>query len=288
MWTGLLTKGQIVSSGYYSQGVISATAGSTIITGTNTKWTAILGGQPIIGQQLRTGFTSPIYTIVGADLLSTPQTLTLELPWGNQSVASTGYFVSKYYFSIPNIRYFYYVLNTTLMYRMLANIPQTLLANWDPSRLQMSFPRVVASMPPDSAGNYQFELWPCANYVQAFPYMAYIQPPNLVNDDDNFPPFMRTDLIQAKTLAEALLYKPKMNPAYSEATCITVSQQKLKEYETEILHAADADEAKFRQDVLSQFEMFPLVSIDPLSGGMLSGGAYSAAMSPVMADGWDY
>ena len=285
LWYGLMTKGQLISPGYYSTGTVTLTQGSTTVTGNSTNWTASLGGQPIIGQQLRIGFTAPIYTIVDADLVSSPQTLTLELPWGNQSVSSTGYFIAQYYYSIPNIKYIYSIKNLQMMFRMCTNVPQSLIENWDPARLQMIYPRVLAGAPPDSSGNMVFEMWPVPNFSQAFPYIAYIQPPNLVNDSDNVPPYMRCDVIKLKALSEALMFSPRTNPNYSEATCLTLAGQYLKQFEYEIEKAAQADENAYRTDIVTQWETLPYPALDPATGSIM-GGSYMAAMYPVMAGGW--
>lgn len=276
-WYGLFVKGQIVTPGYYSTGTVSLTQGSNIVTGVGTAWTASLGGLPIIGQQLRCGFTSPIYTITGVNLTS--QTLTLELPWGLPSV-TTGYFISQYYYTFPNIKYIYSVKNLQMMYRLLTNVPQSLIENWDPSRLQMMYPRVVATMPPDPSGNYQVELWPLPNSSQAFPFLAYVQPPNLVKDLDNLPAFMRADIIKARAISDALMFRPKQNPNYSEGMCVQVAQQKLKEFEAEAMRAEQADENLYRQDIVTWAEQTPLVNMDMGSGMFMGGGGFMAAMSP--------
>jgi hypothetical protein len=275
LWYGLMTKGQIVTPGYYSQGTITATFGSKSVQGIGTAWNGAM-----IGQQLRQGFTAPIYTIVNVDILN--QVLTLELPWGLPTVTSIGYFITQYYYSFPNIKYFYSVKNLQLMYRMWTNVPQSLIENWDPSRLQMVFPRVVATMPPDSNGNYQVELWPSPNTQQALPYLAYVQPPNLVKDEDNFPPFMRADTFELGAIAEVLRYKPKTNEYYSEAAAITVADTFSKNFEYELVKAESADENLFRQDIVTSAEQFPLVQMDGM-GNYIGGGGYMAAMSPVMA-----
>ena len=278
-WYGLYRRGQIVSPGYYSTGTIALVAGSASVQGTNTAWTALL-----VGQQLRVGFTAPIYTVIAVDPVH--QVLTIEMPWGLPSVSSTGYFISQMYYSIPNIKFFYSVKNLQLYYRLWTNVPQSLLENWDPSRMQLMFPRVLASMPPDPSGNYQFELWPAPNTAQSFPYLSYCTIPNLVNDTDNFPPFIRSDVIELGAIAEVLLWRPKNNPAYSESMCLQVSKDFNSRFEIELLHAAEADEALMRQDVISREEQTPYCGIDWTTGSFLGvgGGATLAAMSAVESD----
>ena len=62
-----------------------------------------------------------------------------------------------------------------------------------------------------------------------------------------------------------------------------VAQQKLKEFEAEVERAAQADENLYRQDIITWAEQLPMVNMDMSSGMFLGGGAFSAAMSPVMA-----
>ena len=237
----------------------------------------------MVGQQLRVGFTSPIYTITA---FVNATTLTLELPWGMPNQSNTGYFITQFYYSFPNVRYFYSVKNIQLMFRMLTNVPQSLIENWDPSRLQMLYPRVVATMPPDKDGNYQIELWPVPNTQQAYPYLAYIQPPNLVNDLDPLPAFIRADIIQQMAIAEVLLFEPKKNPGYSEAVALSMSERFSKQAEMELQFAADLDEGLFRNNIVTREEQFPMVNMDWGTGAYLGGGGFLQAMSPVAAGGF--
>lgn len=283
-WYGLYAKGQIVTPGYYSAGTVTCTQGSTTVTGTGTGWTASLGGQPIIGQALRLGFQSPIYNIVGFN--PGLQQLTLELPWGNPTVTTSGYFITQYLYSIPNIRYITTMKNLQMMFRMRTGMSQTLLDTWDPSRLQMFYSRAAATAPPDAAGNYVVELWPVQANPQAFPYMAYVQPPNLIHDTDNFPAYIRGDIVLNHAISTALMYRPKSNPHYSESMCLQLSAQKMKLFEGELLQAERADENLFRQDVLTWAESMPMVSLDPINGQIVGGGGMLAAMSPVDAGGY--
>jgi hypothetical protein len=280
-WYGLLRKGQFVSPGYFSTGTVTLTNGSNTVQGNNTNWTPSLNGASILQQQLRVGFTSPILNIIGFNQAS--QQITIELPWGLPSQSTSGYWITQYYYSVPNIKYIYSVKNLQLMYRIWSNVPQSLLENWDPSRLQFMYPRVLASMPPDVNGNTQFEMWPAPNTQQAFPYLAYVYPDNLVSDSDNFPAFTRVDVIKARAIAEVLRYRPKQNSAYSEAAALSLAKEKIAEYDAGMASATQADEALWRQDIITQAEMMPMANLD-WGSGMLLGGSTMAAMTATMAD----
>lgn len=278
MWYGLLAYGQIVAPGIYQTGTVNLTLGSPIVQGNGTSWTTAL-----VGQQLRVGYSYPIYNIIAVNTGS--QQITLDLPWGSPSQSTLSYFIAQYYYSFPNIKYFYSVKNLQLMYRMITNVSQSLLENWDPSRLQLLYPWIVATMPPDSSGNYRIEMWPAPSSPQAFPYIAYTQPPNLVEDSDPFPAFIRSDVVEAGAIAEILLHNPKNNPGYSEASALNMSARFSKQFEFEMEKAVQADEALFRQDTLWQSEMSP-VAIDWSNGRLLGGGGFIDAMSAVGA--YDY
>lgn len=277
-WYGLLRKGQFVSPGYYSTGTVTLTNGSATVQGNGTNWTASLNGASILQQQLRIGFTSPILNIVGFNQAA--QTITMELPWGLPTQSTSGYWITQYYYSVPNIKYVYSVKNLQLMYRIWSNVPQSLLENWDPSRLQFMYPRILASMPPDVNGNTQFELWPAPNTQQVFPYLAYVYPDNLVADTDNFPAFTRIDVIKARAIAEVLRYRPKANSAYSEGAALQLAKEKIAEYDNGMASASQADEALWRQDIVLASEMLPMANLD-WQTGMLLGGSTMAAMTAV-------
>jgi len=275
-WLGLMTKGQIITPGFYSTGQVNTALGSNIITGVGTTWTPAM-----VGQSIRVGYTSPIYNIIA---FNSTTSLTVELPFGCNFPSPSGYFITQYYYSIPNIKYIYSMKNLQLQYRMWTNMPQQFIETEDPARMRIVYPWLAATMPPDANGNYQVELWPAAMTQQALPYLAYVQPPNLVLDDDNFPPFFRGDVIIAGAVANALRYRTKDNPYYSEAVALQIAKEKMSEFEVEALHMEQADENLFRKDVLTFSEQFPLV--DPYTGAR-GGGSMLSAMSATMGDG-DY
>lgn len=281
LWYGNLQKGQILTSGYYSAGSVALTTGSASVVGTNTNWTQTINGLPITQLSFRAGYTAPIYNIIALDQVN--QVLTLELPWGNPSQASTGYFLSSYYFSFPSVKFFYSIKNLQLMYRIATNYPQSIIENLDPARLILMYPRLAATMPPDPSGNYQIELWPASNVQQSYPFLAYTQSPQLSNDLDNFPAFCRVDALISYAVSQAMMWQTKNKANYSEAVAVTLSERKMKEFEMRYQSAANADENLWRADIQLAAEMqMPLC--DPFSGGFISGGAMLAAMTAAGSD----
>jgi hypothetical protein len=166
---------------------------------------------------------------------------------------------------------------------MATNVPASLLENWDPARLVQLFPYVVATRPPDQSGNYVVELWPVSNSAQSYPYLAYVQPPNLVNDLDPLPAFIRSDIVELGSIAEALRYRPKTNPNYSEPVAVALAREFDGKFEMEIQSAMANDEALMRQDIVTAAEQFPMVNLDWSTGRYLGrgGGGFIDAMTPV-------
>jgi hypothetical protein len=274
LWYGLMTKGQIVTPPFYQGGQVSLTTGSASVVGSGTLFTSAM-----VGRSLRVGYNNPIYNIIS---VTDSTHLTIELPWGGASIASTGFFITQYYFSIPNIKYIYAAINLQLQYRLWTNITQNSLDTWDPSRLQLIYPKVIATMPPDKDGNFQIELWPTSMVQQAIPYIAYVQPPNLREDTDNLPAFLRGDILVSHAIADALRYRSKDNPYYSESVALQIAKEKMMEFEGEALRMESADENLNRQDVTNWSEMFPYADLAQPGGAMLS------AMSAVSAGGGDW
>ena len=206
----------------------------------------------LVGQQIRVGYNTPIYTITA---VNSDTSLTINLPWGWNS-GTYGYFVAQYYYNLGgNIKFVYEMKNLLLGYRMWTNLTQRFLDNFDPWRSQQFSPFGMAPLPPDQNGNYMIELYPVPIIQQGIPYMAYIQPPNLINDNDYLPPFIRADIVVKYGIAQALQWRgPKKNPYYD----FTRSQALMKEFNSELLQMERADENLYRADVQWASEKMPM------------------------------
>lgn len=261
-WYGLFVKGQLVSPQATTLGQVTTTLGSDIVQGTGTAWT-----EALIGQQFRIGYNNPIYTITDVD--PGAQTLELELPWGSPSTTS-GYFIVQNYFNLgPNIKYLKTMVNMQLGYKFYLHATQDTLNTMDPWRQNQNFPYISAGMPAAPDGSYLQELYPASWIQQAFPFMAYVQPPNLVNDNDNLPPAIRGDVVLKHAVANALVIGgPKKNQFYDAAE----SDRKRAEFEGELLRMANSDENLYRTEVTKYGEDMPYFA---------SGGAYFNATHAV-------
>lgn len=267
-WFGLMIKGQVNSPQVYNTGTATVTNGSQTVTGIGTNWDATM-----VGRQFRVGYNTPIYTITD---VNSATSLTLELPWGWNS-GTFGYFIAQYYYNIGgNIKYVYEMKNLLLGYRMWTNLNQRTLDSTDPWRAQQFSPYGIAPMPPDQSGNYLVEMYPVPIINQSFPYIAFIQPPNLVNDLDNLPPFVRGDIVVKWAIAEALVWRgPKKNPYYNLQRSIELK----KEFNAELESMSRADENLYRQNIEWSSEKLPLFN---------PGGAYWDAThaAPATMGGW--
>jgi hypothetical protein len=264
-WFFLFVKGQLVAPQAVTTGQVTTTLGSDIVAGTGTSWDSTL-----VGRQFRIGYNNPIYSIV--DVPDSTH-LQLELAWGSPSVTS-GYFIIQNYFNLgPNIKYLKTMLNVQLGYKFTLHATQDTLNTLDPWRQNQNFPYISAGMPLDQQGNYLQELYPASWIQQAFPFMAYVQPPNVGPDSDNLPPYMRLDIIAKDGIAEALVIGgPKKNQYYDAGE----SLRKRQEFEGELGRLANADENLYRTEVVKFGEDLPYYA---------PGGALFAATHAFSASG---
>jgi len=109
-------------------------------------------------------------------------------------------------------------------------------------------------MPLGVNGEYMVELWPTPSIVQALPFIAVIQPPNITGDNSNFPAYIRSDIIAKYLIAAALVYRgPKLNKYYDSAE----SNRLRGEAESELIMMAMADENLYRQNLIYEWERCP-------------------------------
>lgn len=274
-WYGLMIRGQIATTGMTIGGQVTITQGSPVVQGYGTSWTGAL-----IGQQFRIGYNTPPMTIIAGNFLANPQTLTLELPWAGTTMTNSGYFIAQYYYSPgPNIKYIHTAINLLQAWRLNLGYNQQSLDMLDPWRVNTFSPRALAQMPPGVNGQYMVELWPVPSIVQSIPFVAVVQPPNLINDSDSIATYIRTDILVKFGIADAITFRgPKLNKYYD----MVKSQQLIQEAEQELLFLEKADENLYRQNVMYSWEEMPVAEM----GG---GGGFYAINHGVMAGegtGW--
>jgi hypothetical protein len=244
---GTLVKGQVTVPNAYTTGTVLLNNGSPNVTGTGTTWI-----NSMIGEQFRIGFSTPIYTII--NVLS-PTQLVLDLPWGGQSQATLGYQIFQSIVSFgANIKRLLAVVNQIQGYRLALNIPQEVLNIYDTWRTNMGWTTLVANYAPSPTGQPQFELYPPPTFQQSFPFLAYTQPPDLIQDKDSPVVSVRSDVIMYGAIPQALLFRGKENKYYDPQT----AQYYQKMYENELQKNKMNDNDLYQKDLIWEYANWPL------------------------------
>jgi hypothetical protein len=254
LWYGLLVRGQVNVPTVYSTGQATFTQNSNLVTGVGTGWT-----QAMAGMQIRSGFSTGWYNI--ASVNPSNQTLILDLPWGNPTLTQVGYSIVQTWITMgSNIKLVLEMVNQRQGIRLWTNVPQAVLNAKDVWRTTQGWTRVLASKEPMANGSPQFELWPAPTYQQAFPFLAYTQPPDLALDGDTPATFVRSDIVVLPAIKDALLFKGKSSKYYDP----TVAGIKEKEFQTELEKMELNDDNSYRKDVQWNYNSFPAGSYDAL------------------------
>ena len=273
-WYGLMIRGQIATKGFHIGGSVNIREGSDRIYGNHTHWDTYL-----IGRQFRLGYNTPPYTILDIDVPN--QILTVEMPWAGVSYHGAGYFIAQYFYSPgPNIKYIHTARNLIMAWRLRLDYNQQSLDTIDPWRINTFSPCALAQMPPGVNGEYMVELWPVPSIIQALPFVAVVQPPNLVYDTDSLPPYIRTDIVTKLSIADAKVYRgPKLNKYYDAAE----ANRLRGEAEQELVYLAMNDENLYRANLSYEFEQMRMAP-EP---GLDSNWAINHGVM-ARAGGWDW
>lgn len=266
-WYGLMVRGQVTTPQQVSGGTATASNNSNSVQGNGTTWTNAL-----IGRQFRMGFTAPWQTIVNMDVPN--QVLTLDMPYGAATLTS-GYQIVQVFATLgANIRYILDAVNQQQGWRMDVNVPQQTLNEIDTWRTSVGWSWCFSNMPPTPDGQLQVEIYPSPIFLQVFPFLAYTQPPNLVNDQDCPVTFIRSDVLVMMAIADVLVFRGKQNKYYDPQT----SQMKTGQAMAELNKMALTDDSMYQQDVSWSYG---------LEYGYTSGqGSLYAQNRPVTRSGW--
>lgn len=249
LWYGLMVRGQIQVPNVYTTGTASFALGSPIVHGFNTAWTAAM-----VGMQIRSGFQTGFYNILSVD--ETNQVITLDLPWGNPSVTSTGYTIMQVWVTLGyNVKMILTAVNQRQGFPLKCNIPQAMINQKDTWRTSTGWTTVLSNMAPSAAGSPMYELWPAPTYQQVFPFNAYVQTPDMDQDTDFPAAFVRSDIIVCRAISDALLFGGKKSPYYDPET----AKAKLGEFNAEVNALSMMDDNLYPKDLIYE---------DELGGGM--------------------
>jgi len=244
---GNLVKGQVSVPNAYTTGTANLVNGSPVVNGVGTNWV-----DSMIGEQFRVGFSTPIYTIVN---VVSPTQLQLDLPWGSPTQSNLGYQIFQNIVNFgPNIKRLLDVVNQVQGYRLGLNIPQTVLDIYDTWRTNMGWTILVANYAPSPTGVPQFELYPPPTYQQTFPFLAYVQPPDLIQDTDAPVVSIRSDVIVYGAIPHALLFRGKKSNYYDPQT----AQYFQKMFEMELQKNKMNDNDLYQKDVIWEYSKWPL------------------------------
>lgn len=247
LWYGLMTRGQISVPTVYSTGTATFTLGSNLIQGIGTAWTTSM-----VGMQIRCGFNTGYYNVSAVN--PTLQQITVDLPWGNPT-ASAGYQLLQTWVTLgPNIKLVLEMVNQRQGWRLLCNLPQAALNEWDTWRTTTGWTQILANKEPNAAGWPMYELWPAPTFQQTFPFLAYVQPQDMVNDGDFPVTFVRSDIIILAAIKDVLLFRGPKARYYDPTT----AQQKEKEFTMEIEKMKMNDDGNYPKDWQFDVTRFPM------------------------------
>ena len=236
-WYGLKLRGQVNVMQPVNNGQVTVQFNNPQVTGIGTNWTAAL-----IGKQFRTGFTFPYQTITN---VISPTLLQLETPFGGPG-ATTGYQIVECYIDFgSNIKRLLWAVNQQQGWPMEVNMPVQTINSWDVWRQSLGWSTCFAVRSATPGGSYLTECWPTPFSNQVFPFEAYQQPPNLVEDDDSLVPWISSDLIVTRCIADALVKGGRKSDYYDPMT----SREKKAEFNERVMEMAMADNDMDQQDV---------------------------------------
>lgn len=218
-WYGLKVRGQVSVRAPYSVGQVSCTFGNPVVNGTGTNWTAAA----IEGMQFRTGFTSAYQ---GVTKVLSPTRLQLDTPFaGNTGV--TAYEMTDCYVDFgANIKRLLWAVNQQQGWPMAVNVKIQEVNAEDTWRTNLGWSKVFAVRSMTPGGSFLNECWPSPASAQSFPFEAYTQPSNLTLDSDCVVPWIRTDIIVTRAVADALVHKGRKSDYYDPVT----AGMKIKEF----------------------------------------------------------
>ena len=113
----------------------------------------------------------------------------------------------------------------------------------------MGWATTMATRPPTPDGQFQVEVWPSPYAAQTFPFEAYTEPPNMVLDSDSPQAWIRSDVVVTGAIADALVWRAKLNTYYDPALAIQISSGKAAQFQKDLLEMENADEGLEQQAV---------------------------------------
>lgn len=247
LWYGLMVSGQVNVPSAVTSGTVTVTSDSAVINGVGTAFTPAM-----IGRSFRVGFSTPIYRIAG---FQSATQITLNLVWGGPTQSAVSYMILQNIVSFGNnVKKLLAVVNQRQGYRMRLHMPQEVLNAFDTWRTSTGWTYLVAnyaSSPVD--GSPQFELYPAPTFQQSFPFLSYVQPPDLVTDGDYPAAWIRSDVIMYGAIPFALLFRGKTSKYYDPNTAKIFQDL----HAEEVAKMARNDDNQYPKDLIWEFTKYP-------------------------------
>ena len=206
----------------------------------------------LVRRQFRVGTTTSFYGIIGVYDDGTPK-VKLDLVWGHADFLTSAYQIMQAYVSVEqNLRMVWSVVNNKQGWKIRLNMPQETLNEYDVWRQTTGFVYMMADWVPDEIGRFQYELYPTPSMPQGFPYLAYVTPPNLINNEDTPPPAIPSHILVNGTLGDMLMSNPK-SPYYNPVAAAKFESQ----YQEDLQYAMLADDSVYMQNLQWSVSRYP-------------------------------
>lgn len=204
----------------------------------------------LMRRQFRLGTTKPFYTIKG---VTAAGELKLDLPWSDASQSDAAYQIVLAYVSFEqNYRSILTLVNTAQGWRLRTNMPQEVVNTYDTWRGTTGWVYMLVDYIPDEIGRMQYELYPTPSMEQAFPYLGYRTPPDLVDDEDTPPPAIPSHLLVHGAIADVMIYNRKS--AYYDPAVSTAFQGRFSQ---DLMYAVLADDNIYMQNLQWAYSKYP-------------------------------
>jgi hypothetical protein len=164
----------------------------------------------LVGQQLRTGYEFPVFTVMA---VPTPTTLLIDSPWGGPPLTNWFYYILGMYYSVlassqnQNIRKIVTCIDQQQGIPLDTGMTQEELNMTDPQRSDNSDPIAFVSRGPSAAGFMQWEIYPAPTCGRQIAFLCSLQWPKMTDDESIPPPFLEPTIFTNKAISLALATK---------------------------------------------------------------------------------
>lgn len=201
----------------------------------------------LVGQQLRTGYGHPVFTILA---VQDAQTLLLDNPWGGLALIGVTYYIIRMYYTLfSDLRRIHLIVDQQTGIPLSTDRTQMELSILDPQRTDTSDPLAFASLGPNINNNMQYEIWPGPTSQRQLSFLVSRQWPELIGPDDIPPPFLEPTMFSDIATAKALRVRVSRDDPFHDPKLAQVYEAMFKE---KLNDAISSDEDRAIQDYQQQ------------------------------------